>query len=788
MSPSIRLGFLLLGEGIINPNISKWKGTSGMAEALYRKYRPQVFSDVVGQDHIVRTLQNAVEQGKVSHAYLFCGPRGTGKTTMARLLSKAMLCSQGPTPDPDGTCEDCRLIAAGSHPDVYELDAASRTGVENVREEIIGRVQFAPTRGASKIYIIDEVHMLSTAAFNALLKTLEEPPSHVVFVLCTTDPQKVPETIHSRCQRFDFRRIGQEAMVAKLGAVCVAEGVSFDGEALELVAHRADGGMRNALTTLEQLIAFSGGNVSIAAAEDMLGGLDSSDVAELVAAVGKRDAGGCFAWIARYVETGGDLAQFARDLAEHIRDLYVMSLVGTDAPLDVSDAMRTQMADELQWFGSDRLARALCVLGDLMSELKTSTNARLSFEIAAIRLTRPETDLTLESLAERVEDLERNGVATKVENLERNSVATKVVTAPASELQNQAQASESQRCVQAQTTEPQRHVQTQAPERQTNTQAPEPQNQVPTEAKAAAVPPQQATPEQSLAGGTTGAGDAWAKAAQNPASLQRLWQQVMAALKKDKGPYAVLFMNTRVSYDEQRGVLCVEFPKEATFAFKAVQKPEVSESLTAAVVATLGVPAPFCYVQIGGAKVSTQVAQNEAVPQQTQAANPPRPAPVQQQQQQIQQPQQQQQVGQQQQQVGQQQVQQQAQQQVGQQPQRPQQPQQQQTQQPQPQQQQAQPQPRQQAIPQRDQSPQRREQPNREQSNREQPNREQPKSEKEHPRASQGNVDDGYDEVPLDVYDGFVAPWDDSCEDPAADALWQGNLEDAFGPLEVQRL
>lgn len=783
-----------------------------MAEALYRKYRPQVFSDVVGQDHIVRTLQNAVEQGKVSHAYLFCGPRGTGKTTMARLLSKAMLCSQGPTPDPDGTCEDCRLIAAGSHPDVYELDAASRTGVENVREEIIGRVQFAPTRGASKIYIIDEVHMLSTAAFNALLKTLEEPPSHVVFVLCTTDPQKVPETIHSRCQRFDFRRIGQEAMVAKLGAVCVAEGVSFDGEALELVAHRADGGMRNALTILEQLIAFSGGNVSIAAAEDMLGGLDSSDVAELVAAIGKRDAGGCFAWIARYVETGGDLAQFARDLAEHIRDLYVMSLVGTDAPLDVSDAMCTQMADELQWFGSDRLARALCVLGDLMSELKTSTNARLSFEIAAIRLTRPETDLTLESLAERVEDLERNSVATKAENLERNGVATKVadlerngvatkvVTAPTPELQNQAQASEPQRRVQAQAAEPQRqapmearapqrHAQVQAPElqsnvqaqtaeRQTNTQVSEPQNQVPTETKAAAVPQQQETSEQPLAGGTAGAGDAWAKAAQNPASLQRLWQQVMAALKKDKGPYAVLFMNTRVSYDEQRGVLCVEFPKEATFAFKAVQKPEVSESLTAAVVATLGVPAPFCYVQIGGAKASTQVAQNEAVPQQTQAANQPRPVPVQQ-------PQQQQQVGQQQ--IG-QQPQQQTQQQHAQ-PQQQVQQQHAQQQQPQPQQQHAQPQqqpqqqPRQQAVPQRDQSPQRREQPNREQ-----PNREQPKSEKEHPRASQGTVDDGHDEVPLDVYDGFAAPWDDSCADPAADALWQGNLEDAFGPLEVQRL
>ena len=166
-------------------------------EALYRKYRPSTFADVVGQEHIERTLKNAIEQDKVSHAYLFCGPRGTGKTTTARILAKALMCEKGPTIEPDGTCEECQAIAQGTHPDVYELDAASRTGVENVREEIISRVSYAPTRGTWKVYIIDEVHMLSTAAFNALLKTIEEPPSHVVFILCTTDPQKVPETILS---------------------------------------------------------------------------------------------------------------------------------------------------------------------------------------------------------------------------------------------------------------------------------------------------------------------------------------------------------------------------------------------------------------------------------------------------------------------------------------------------------------------------------------------------------------------------------------------------------------
>ena len=299
------------------------------------------------------------------------------------------------------------MIAVGEHPDVYELDAASRTGVENVREEIIGRVQFAPTRGRYKVYIIDEVHMLSTAAFNALLKTLEEPPSHVVFILATTDPQKVPETIHSRCQRFDFRRISTEAMVSRLGAICTAENVEFEGEALELIAHRAEGGMRNALTSLEQLIAFGDGSVTMEVAERMLGAVDSTDLADIVRTIGARDAAACFRWVAEYVETGADMAQFVANLAEHMRNMYVMAVAGPEVVLDVSEATRRELSEELPLFGVDRLARLLGVLGDVAGELKTSTNPRLTFEIALTRMVRPDADVTLEALAERVETLER---------------------------------------------------------------------------------------------------------------------------------------------------------------------------------------------------------------------------------------------------------------------------------------------------------------------------------------------------------------------------------------------
>lgn len=585
-----------------------------MAEALYRKYRPQIFEDVVGQEQIERTIKNAIEQDKVSHAYLFCGPRGTGKTTTARLLAKALLCEKGPTPDPDGTCEDCQMIAEGVHPDVYELDAASRTGVENVREEIINRVQFAPTRGRYKVYIIDEVHMLSIAAFNALLKTLEEPPDHVVFILATTDPQKVPETIHSRCQRFDFRRISNESIVSRLGAVCVAEGVEFEGDALDLIAHHAGGGMRNALTSLEQTIAFGEGKVTLAVAERMLGGVDSGDLANIVQALGRRDAAACFNWVAEFVESGSDLAQFARELAQHVRNLYVMSLAGTDVALDVSASERRQLADELPLFGTDRLARMLQVLGDVMAELKTSTNPRLSFEIGCTRMVRPEGDLTLAALAERVEALERSGVAVASPaaaaapvSAPAPAAAAPAATAPAAAVaapQPAAPAVPAPAPAAAPAAAPQAAPRPAAAERS-----------APAPASAPATPPAPAAPAPApsaqvapvpAAPAAGGASPQLAATMENPAALQRMWQGALAELKRKKAAYGVLFLGTKAVWNAQTGMLAIEFPKENAFAFKAVQKPDVQAAVADALAQSCaGQAVPFAYQQAGGAPVAT---------------------------------------------------------------------------------------------------------------------------------------------------------------------------------------
>lgn len=545
-------------------------------EALYRKYRPTTFKDVVGQEHIERTLKNAIEQGKVSHAYLFCGPRGTGKTTMARILAKALLCERGPTVEPDGTCPECEAIAQGTHPDVYELDAASRTGVDNVREEIIARVNYAPTRGAWKVYIIDEVHMLTNAAFNALLKTLEEPPEHILFILCTTDPQKVPDTIQSRCQRFDFHRISNEAIVSRLGAICVEEGVDFEGEALDLIAYRADGGMRNALTSLEQLIAFGGGHVTLEGAQNLLGSLDETDLSEIVLAIGKRDAAACFNWVARYVETGADLAQFVSDLSEYVRNMYLLSMAGIEVEISVNEATRKAMVDQLKYFGQDRLSRLLVVLGDLSKELHSSSNPRLSFEIALTRMVRPESDLTIEALAERIEELERKIASSQV------GAAVQVSTPP---LQAAPQAMPQQANFQD---SPQQVSSLQANSQPVVTapvqeNPPQPASQGGMPSGVESVPPTQ----------TSAASGSLPIEVTNPAAVQRFWHSVTSSLRKANPARGVLFMNAKIFGESNGSGLVITFGKDNGFAYTAAQKPEVQQLLSQTIDSIAGGHVPY---------------------------------------------------------------------------------------------------------------------------------------------------------------------------------------------------
>lgn len=570
-------------------------------ESLYRKYRPLTFDSVVGQQHIVSTLEHAITEGRLSHAYLFCGPRGTGKTTMARILAKALLCRNAEAARaegasgcmPDGTCEECELIAEGNHPDVYELDAASRTGVDNVREEIINSVNFAPVRGKYKIYIIDEVHMLTTAAFNALLKTLEEPPAHVIFVLCTTDPQKILETILSRCQRFDFHRIGNEDIEHRLAYVCEQEGFDYDDEALAIVARHAKGGMRDALSTLEQLSVFGNGTVHADDARSLLGEVSDQILGEFSRAIADRDVAELYGLIRAQVEEGNDLLELTRDLVAHVRDVYVACVAGARAELFEGGSEQAEtLAAEAAAFGehpADRLARVLTVLDDAALEMRGASDVRLVLEIACTRLTRPEADLTIEALAERVARLEAmvaNGAVPA-------SVVAAQATAPAASVPVAAQQptliSGTRASAPAASTAPaatSAHQGGMPWDRGPAVPAaqPAPRSTAPAPAPAASTVP---VSKSNTAAQVAAAGAAETPAVEDAGELQRKWAEVVERVKARQASYAGLLLNARATADDG-SKLTVSFPAGSTFAIKMLGRADTQSVVLPTVSAVFG--------------------------------------------------------------------------------------------------------------------------------------------------------------------------------------------------------
>jgi DNA polymerase-3 subunit gamma/tau len=376
-------------------------------QALYRRYRPQTPGEVLGQDHVVRALTGSIREGRLHHAFLFCGPRGTGKTSTARILAKMVNCTSGPTAEPCGTCEQCVAVRDGSHLDVVEIDAASHGGVEDARE-LREKAPTAPVQGREKIYIIDEAQRLSREAFDALLKVFEEPPPGVRFVLATTEPHKMPATIVGRCQRFDFRRLTVEQLAGHLIGVAKTEGVSLETSAAHAIARHAEGSARDALSLLDQASVLGGSTVDDGTLRALLGAPRGEVQHEVADAVALGDPMGCFRIVDRLVQDGQDLRNVTAELLAHFRDLMLVRTAPgqedlVDVPADAYESLRTQAGK----FTPAELARVLSLLLAAQNDMRWTTSPRLSLELALIRATMPETDAMPEALVSRLERLER---------------------------------------------------------------------------------------------------------------------------------------------------------------------------------------------------------------------------------------------------------------------------------------------------------------------------------------------------------------------------------------------
>lgn len=397
-------------------------------QALYRKWRPMRFDDVVGQRQVSDTLKTAIKNGRIAHAYLFCGTRGTGKTSTAKIFSRAVNCESPIDGEPCNECPTCRGILNGSIPDVYEMDAASNRGVDNIRD-IRDEVIYTPVGCGKKIYIIDEVHMLTEEAFNALLKTIEEPPPHAIFILATTEPQRIPQTVLSRCQRFDFRRITVDDIASRLTKISTAEGIDITPDAVELVAELGDGSMRDAISLLDRCSAFGGEQLTCAKVSDIVGIVSSDKLFEIADSIADDSSDGALTAASEILRTGKEPQSLLESMSEHFRALLLCKASEHPAALlEKTETAAAKYADQAQRFSAERLLFSIKALGEALSQAKWLSSPKIAVETAVVKLCSPMYSTDLDALLARIERLE-----TTVANLSSGITTAKASPAPASE-------------------------------------------------------------------------------------------------------------------------------------------------------------------------------------------------------------------------------------------------------------------------------------------------------------------------------------------------------------------
>lgn len=509
--------------------------------ALYRKWRPQGFDSLVGQEAVRTALTNALETGRIAHAYLFAGPRGTGKTSTAKILAKAVNCEHGPTPNPCNKCQNCVRINDGTSMDVFEIDAASNRGIDEIRD-LREKVAFAPVNGRYKVYIIDEVHMLTTEAFNALLKTLEEPPPHVIFILATTEPHKIPATIHSRCQRFDFKRVTDSDIVKRLREVADGSGIAADDDALQLIAVQADGGMRDALSLLDQCGVMAE-RVSAETVRSVLGIVGREALRELVKAVGEGNVPKSLELLESLLAGGKDVKQIITELAEYLRAVLLYKASPEYREIYLTDTKEAIAAME-GLFSTDRLMAAQERLHQCMLELRQSVRGRIAAEMCLFDLCRVEGS-TLAALTARVEKLEAM-LAGRIPAIQQTVPAAPV---PQDYLQQAAAAPETGPKF-GYVLDEEHGIHTEAPEPQPQKAAAEAENYQPTAEPVKAVPVKKAAPVQKAEP---------APIIEADAAAGDLWQQVLEILKTEKKRSMVACAAGGRAVSYVNGILTVAF-------------------------------------------------------------------------------------------------------------------------------------------------------------------------------------------------------------------------------------